>query len=66
MIRFVELYYNEYDLNRLIYNLHSIDPYHFYRFGKADTTLHGVKRYVNLIYRIYNGNRRKGALPMKF
>lgn len=34
--------------------------------GKAEKELRGVKRYVNLFYRIYNGRRKHSTLPMKF
>ena len=37
-----------------------------YAAGKAEKELRGVKRYVNLFYRIYNGRRRHEILPMKF
>ena len=33
---------------------------------KAEKELRGVKRYVNLFYRIYNGRRKHEILPMKF
>ena len=34
--------------------------------GKAEKELRGVKRYVNIFYRIYNGRRKHDILPMKF
>ena len=34
--------------------------------GKAEKELRGVKRYVNIFYRIYNGRRTHDILPMKF
>ena len=34
--------------------------------GKAEKELRGVKRYVNIFYRIYNGRRKHEILPMKF
>lgn len=37
-----------------------------YAAGKAEKELRGVKRYVNLFYRIYNGRRKHEILPMKF
>ncbi len=41
-------------------------PSFIYAAGKAEKELRGVKRYVNLFYRIYNGRRRHSTLPMKF
>ena len=34
--------------------------------GKAEKELRGVKRYVNIFYRIYNGRRKHDIRPMKF
>ena len=65
-IHFVELYHDEYDRNRLIYNLRSYEPNFIYVAGKAEKELRGVKRYINIFYRIYNGRRKYSILPMKF
>ena len=65
-IHFVELYHDEYDRNRLIYSLRSYEPNFIYVAGKAEKELRGVKRYINIIYRIYNGRRKYSILPMKF
>lgn len=66
IVHFVELYHGEYDRERLIYSLRSYEPKFIYAAGKAEKELRGVKRYVNLFYRIYNGRRRHSTLPMKF
>ena len=59
-------YHDEYDRNRLVYSLRAYEPKFIYAAGKAEKELRGVKRYVNLFYRIYNGRRRHEILPMKF
>ena len=66
IVHFVELYHGEYDRERLIYSLHAYEPKFIYAAGKAEKELRGVKRYVNLFYRIYNGRRKHSTLPMKF
>ena len=66
IVHFVELYHGEYDRERLIYGLRSYEPKFIYAAGKAEKELRGVKRYVNLFYRIYNGRRKHEILPMKF
>ena len=66
IVHFVELYHGEYDRERLIYSLRAYEPKFVYAAGKAEKELRGVKRYVNLFYRIYNGRRRHEILPMKF
>ena len=66
IVHFVELYHGEYDRERLIYSLRAYEPKFVYAAGKAEKELRGVKRYVNLFYRIYNGRRKHSTLPMKF
>lgn len=66
IVHFVELYHGEYDINRLIYSLGSYEPNFIYVAGKAEKELRGVKRYINIFYRIYNGKRKHDILPMKF
>ena len=66
IVHFVELYHGEYDRERLIYSLRAYEPKFIYAAGKAEKELRGVKRYVNLFYRIYNGRRKHDILPMKF
>jgi hypothetical protein len=43
-----------------------MNPIHLCGTGKAERKLRGVKRYINIFYRIYNGRRKNGILPMKF
>ena len=66
IVHFVELYHGEYDRERLIYSLRAYEPKFVYAAGKAEKELRGVKRYVNIFYRIYNGRRKHSTLPMKF
>ena len=66
IVHFVKLYHGEYDRERLIYSLRAYEPKFIYAAGKAEKELRGVKRYVNLFYRIYNGRRKHSTLPMKF
>jgi len=66
VIAFVELYHGEYDRTRLIKRLHNTDPLSVYRSGRADINLPGNKKYLNQVYRIYNGSSAKAALHMKF
>lgn len=66
IVHFVELYHGEYDRERLIYSLRAYEPKFIYAAGKAEKELRGVRRYVNLFYRIYNGRRKHSTLPMKF
>ena len=53
IVHFVELYHGEYDRERLIYSLRAYEPKFIYAAGKAEKELRGVKRYVNIFYRIY-------------
>ena len=66
VISFVELYRGEYDRNRLVNRLRNTDPLSVYRSGRSDINLPGSKKYLNQVYRIYNGTSTKTALPMKF
>lgn len=66
MMGFVELYYGLYDRSRLIDRLRTVSPSAIHDNARADKTLRGAKRYINQIYRIYNGSRIQNALPMKF
>lgn len=66
IISFAELYYGQYDRDRLIRRLQSVDPLAVYRGGRADLNLPGTKKYLNQVYRIYNGSSKKTALPIKF
>ncbi|MGN0661847.1 MAG: DUF6551 family protein [Faecalibacterium sp.] len=67
MMHFVELYYGEFNGERLIRALRSIHPMEIYRIGRDNPAkLSGWKKYVFPIYTAYNGKSRKDALPMKF
>ncbi len=66
IVMFVELYHDIYDRGRLIERLSESNPTWISAVGKADKSLKGRKKYVKLIYRIYNGKSKKDALPVKF
>ncbi len=67
MTRFVDLYHDEYCPTRLIAQLRHVDPLTIYREGRAiGVNLAGYKKYLYQVLRIYNGNSKKNALPMKF
>lgn len=67
MLRFVDLYYKEYDRARLIRRCRRVDPLVIYREGKAmASNLPGFKKYTYQVLLIYNGSSKKAALPMKF
>lgn len=64
---FVDLYHGEYDPYRLITRLHHVDPLTIPREGLASgVEFSGYKKYLNQVFRIYNGSSRKNALPKKF
>ena len=65
--KFVDLYHDEYCPHRLVTRLRHVDPLTIYREGRAmGVNLAGYKKYLSQVYRIYNGNSKKNALPMKF
>ena len=67
VIRFIELYHDEYDSRRLITRLHKTDPLTIYREGRAmGVNMAGYKKYLYQVYCIYNGSSKKKVLPMKF
>lgn len=67
MIRFVDLYYGEYDRARLIKRCRRVDPLIIYREGKAmASNMPGFKKYTYQVLLTYNGSSRKSALPLKF
>ena len=67
VIRFIELYHDEYDPRRLITRLHKTDPLTIYREGRAmGVNMAGYKKYLYQVYCIYNGSSKKKVLPMKF
>ena len=65
IVHFVELYHGEYDRERLIFGLRAYEPKFIYAAGKAEKELRGVKRYVNLFYRIFYGRRKHDIHPKK-
>ncbi len=67
MCRFVALYHGEYNHKRMVMQLRKVDPLTIYREGRAiGSSLTGYKKYLYQVYRIYNGNSKKYALPLKF
>lgn len=67
IIRFIELYQGEYNVERLVRQLKSVDPLRIYREGRAmGTNLTGYKKYLYQVYCIYNGSSQKNALPIRF
>ncbi len=67
MIRFVDLYYGEYDRDRLVKRCRRVDPLIIYREGKAmASNMPGFKKYTYQVLLTYNGSSRKSALPLKF
>lgn len=67
MCAFVDLYWGEYDRERLIRRCHKMDPITVYRDGRAmGDALSGYKKYLCQVWKIYNGSSVKAALPMKF
>ena len=65
--RFVDLYYEEFDQDRLIKRLRHVDPLTIYREGKAlGVSIAGYKKYLHQVFLVYNGSSKKSALPMKF
>ena len=65
--RFVDLYHEEYDHIRLMEQLRRVDPMTIYREGRATgLNLTGYKKYLFQVLRIYNGNNKRHALPLKF
>ena len=67
VIQFVQLYHDEYNPQRLVRHLRRVDPLTIYREGQAmGNTMGAGKKYLFQVYRIYNGNSQKYALPLKF
>ena len=65
--RFVDLYYEEFDQERLVKRLRCVDPLTIYREGRAlGVNIAGYKKYLHQVFLIYNGSSKKTALPMKF
>lgn len=66
VVRFVEVYHDEYDRKRLVSRLHKVDPIVIYREGRAITNMPGYKKYLYQVLNVYNGSSRKNALDLKF
>ncbi len=64
VVGFVKLYYKEYNRRRLVSRLHNVDPREIRKSVKRDFVLAGSKRYIDPIYRIYNGSG--SILPLRF
>lgn len=64
---FVDIYHDVYQPQRLVSQLRHVDPLTIYREGRATgINLPGYKKYLYQVFRIYNGNGKRGSLPMKF
>ena len=64
---FVDLYHDQYDRDRLVTRLRGVDPLTILREGRAmGVNMAGYKKYLYQVFRIYNGSRKKTALPLKF
>ena len=64
---FVDLYHGQYDKDRLVARLRGVDPLTILREGRAmGVNMTGYKKYLYQVFRIYNGSRKKTALPLKF
>lgn len=67
MMRFVDLYYGQYDETRLLHTMKNFHPVEVYRVGHDNPAkLRGWKKYVFPIYTAYNVQNRRHPLPMKF
>ncbi len=66
VVGFVELYSGEYKYSRLIKRLSESDPRMIAYNAKMDVNLVGTRKYVNQIFRIYNGSSVKCALPLRY
>lgn len=65
--RFVDLYHDTYNPQRLTSRLGNVDPLTIPREGHAmGDTLAGYKKYIYQVWRIYNGSGKKYSLPKKF
>jgi len=65
--RFVDLYHDTYNSQRLINRLGNVDPLTIPREGRAvGINLSGYKKYIYQVWRIYNGSGKKYSLPKKF
>ncbi len=66
VVKFVALYHDTYNRDRLIQRLSDFHPTALYISAMADKTFKGKKKYVSMIHRIYNNGNKKGTLPIRF
>ncbi len=66
VVGFVEMYADEYNRKRLVTRLRASDPRMIAHNAKMDVNLAGLRKYINQVFRIYNGSCVKNALPMRF
>ena len=65
--RFIHIYHDKYNPNRLIEQLSQVDPLTIPRRGHAvGIKFAGYKKYLYQVYKIYNGSDKRNALPLKF
>ena len=64
---FLDLYHDLYDAKRLVNRLKRYDPLYISREGKASgMTFSGEKKYLNQVWRMYNGGSKNNLLPLKY
>lgn len=63
---FVDLYYNEYDHNRLVNVLRNVDPKELVRELEKDEKFARIKRYLDRIFEMYNASIVDHKLMKKF
>ena len=67
VLRFIEIYDEEIDPDRLIFQLCQVDPIRIWEEGKkAGTRFSGYRRYLYQIYKQYIGMNPEYYLPKKF
>ena len=67
VLRFIEIYDEEIDPDRLIFQLCQVDPIRIWEEGKkAGTRFSGYRRYLYQIYKQYIGINPEYYLPKKF
>lgn len=65
--RFIKLYYDEYNPKRLVSRCRRCDALYIYRNAKAaGDSLPAPQKYILEVWKIYNGNSKATALPLKF
>lgn len=65
IVKFINLYHDVYDRNRLVWRLKTVNPKDIRDGIKIDLELVGAKKYINQIYQIYNGNGKQ-VLEQRF